>query len=196
MRISARAKREVHRRILVVARQLFAEKGFEQATTRDISTAAGIAAGTLFNYFPSKDAIVIGLARGLCAIGTARFWKDASGGAELDEALFAHMMACLRELKPLRTFLFPALDAVLSPMVRADAVPGAEELRLEHLAAVDRILAERGLPTSLSPTTLHLYWALWIGVLTFWVKDASPRQEDTLALVDRSMKLFSKSIEM
>ena len=35
-----------------------------------------------------------------------------------------------------------------------------------------------------------MYWLLYTGVLAFWTKDASVKQEDTLALLDQSMKMF------
>ena len=41
-------------RILAAARELFAERGFEGATARDISRRAGVATGTLFLYVSDK----------------------------------------------------------------------------------------------------------------------------------------------
>ena len=38
---------------------------------------------------------------------------------------------------------------------------------------------------------LQLYWTLYTGVLAFWAKDTSPKQEDTLALLDESMTMFT-----
>jgi hypothetical protein len=35
-----------------------------------------------------------------------------------------------------------------------------------------------------------LYWTLYTGVLAYWSSDASPRQEDTLALLDQSLAMF------
>src|SRR5688572_31022515 len=58
MRITAEAKTATRERIIKVAAKLFAKDGWESTTTRGIATAAGIAAGTLFNYFESKEAIV------------------------------------------------------------------------------------------------------------------------------------------
>ena len=52
-RITEQAKRATRTRIIAAACNLFQGKGFEQATTRDIAQAAGIATGTLFNYFPA-----------------------------------------------------------------------------------------------------------------------------------------------
>ena len=58
MRITAETKTATRQRILDVASELFRRKGFDATATRDIALAAGIAAGTLFNYFPTKEAIV------------------------------------------------------------------------------------------------------------------------------------------
>ena len=42
---------------------------------------------------------------------------------------------------------------------------------------------------------LQLYWTLYTGVLAFWASDASPKQEDTLALLDESMTMFADWLE-
>lgn len=47
--------------ILGVAARLFAERGFHRTTTKDIAEAAGVAEGTLYNYFDSKDALLFGI---------------------------------------------------------------------------------------------------------------------------------------
>jgi AcrR family transcriptional regulator len=49
---------ETDRDIRSAARKLFARRGLEGTSTRQIAKAAGIAVGTLFNYFPSKEALV------------------------------------------------------------------------------------------------------------------------------------------
>lgn len=49
-----RNKQEKLERIESAARRLFADKGFEGTTTREIADAADIATGTLFVYFPEK----------------------------------------------------------------------------------------------------------------------------------------------
>jgi AcrR family transcriptional regulator len=47
--------------ILEAAIAVFAEKGFHRATTKDIAGRAGIAEGTIYNYFGSKDDLLIGV---------------------------------------------------------------------------------------------------------------------------------------
>lgn len=47
--------------ILDAATQVFARKGFNRATIRDVAQAAGIADGTIYNYFANKADLLIGL---------------------------------------------------------------------------------------------------------------------------------------
>ncbi len=47
--------------ILDAAAQVFAEKGFHRATIKEIAGAAGVSEGTIYNYFDSKDGLLIGL---------------------------------------------------------------------------------------------------------------------------------------
>lgn len=56
-----RKKRKKRERILSAARALFLEHGFEGTTTRAISEAAGIGAGTLFTYFRDKRSLLVHL---------------------------------------------------------------------------------------------------------------------------------------
>jgi AcrR family transcriptional regulator len=54
-----RRSTEFRERIFGAALDLFAEKGFAETTVEDITNAADIGKGTFFNYFPSKDHILI-----------------------------------------------------------------------------------------------------------------------------------------
>ena len=51
-------------------------------------------------------------------------------------------------------------------------------------------------PTIRTPSvmTMHLYWTLYLGVLSFWAADESPNREDTLVVLDESMRLFVGSL--
>src|SRR6202008_4510302 len=54
-----RRSTEFRDRIFRAALDLFAERGFAKTTVEDITNAADIGKGTFFNYFPSKDHILI-----------------------------------------------------------------------------------------------------------------------------------------
>jgi AcrR family transcriptional regulator len=47
--------------ILQAARAVFAEKGFHPATIKDVAARAGVADGTVYNYFENKTALILGL---------------------------------------------------------------------------------------------------------------------------------------
>lgn len=49
-------------RIINAARRLFASKGFDGTTTRDLAQAAKVAEGTLFRHFANKKAILVEVA--------------------------------------------------------------------------------------------------------------------------------------
>ncbi len=47
------------KQILDAATQVFAEKGFHRATVKEIARVAGIADGTIYTYFASKDEVLL-----------------------------------------------------------------------------------------------------------------------------------------
>lgn len=49
-------------RILQSALKLFARKGYEATTTKDLASAANVAEGTIFRHFPTKKAILVEVA--------------------------------------------------------------------------------------------------------------------------------------
>jgi AcrR family transcriptional regulator len=193
MRITNDAKQATRRRILESARRLFVRDGFDATSTRDLAREAGIAAGTLFNYFPTKEAVAMSLAAE--ALGEARETYDNArrDAQSLDEDLFAFIAAALRGLKPLRSCLRPVIEQALSPLAASSAAGESESLRTDHLETVSAILARHG-RSEPSFVTMHLYWTLFTGVLAFWLDDGSPHQEDSLAVLDGALKMFVQSL--
>lgn len=49
--------------ILEAAARVFAQKGYHGATTKEIAAQAGVSEGTIYNYFRSKEALLLGLPR-------------------------------------------------------------------------------------------------------------------------------------
>ena len=187
MRITAEEKQATRKRILQGAVDLFRSQGFDATTTRDIARVAQIATGTLFNYFETKEAIVAALAgEALSRVHAA--WKQGSSSNGLEEDLFALIASELRQLRPLRKFITPFLETALSPLVTVSR-NGGDELRIEHLELVAAIALRHDV-ADLAPVPLQMYWALYTGVLAFWAADKSPKQEDTLALLDESLHMF------
>ena len=189
MRITAEAKTATRQRILEVAEELFRTKGFEATTTRDIAQEAEIATGTLFNYFATKEAIVTELAAESLDRARGEFGKQADETETLEEGLFALSAVELRQLRPFRKYIVPMLETAFCPLAAAERNAPGEELRRQHLETVAGLACRHGLG-ELSAVALQLYWTLYTGVLAFWAADKSPKQEDTLALLDESLAMF------
>lgn len=187
MRITAEVKEATRRKIVSAAHELFRTVGFEATTTRDIARAANIATGTLFNYFPTKEAIVTCLVTEAEPIAAQ---IDSEKHDTLEEALFAHAARSLRLLKPYRKFLVPLLETTWSPLARPAADDDGEALRTAHLEMVERLARKFVDARRLTPLASQLYWTLYLGVLAHWINDKSPKQEDTLALLDQSIAMF------
>jgi len=59
MNIRATKRQETRQKILEAARNCFDDGGFEQASTREIAKRAGVAEGTIFSHFSTKEELVI-----------------------------------------------------------------------------------------------------------------------------------------
>jgi AcrR family transcriptional regulator len=195
MRVTRQTQQETRRRLLEEAQTLFSEVGFAAATTREVARRARVAAGTLFNYFASKEALGAALLGRAAEAAEAEFETARREGEPLEETLFAWIAIQLRHLEPCRAWVSEVLDAGTS-LLRSSAGEGGEEaerFRVHQLERISGWLAARGLERE-SAVDLHLYWTLYLGVLSFWTRDGSHNQEATLALLDRSMGLFVRGL--
>jgi AcrR family transcriptional regulator len=195
MRVTAEVKSNTRERLLRVARKLFASRGYTKTTTRDIAAKSGVAPGTPFNYFRSKEALATALFAEAIAPKREEFLAARRPRATLAEELFAHALCELKALEPYRSYCAEVFARSLSPFA-TDAVDG-DELRRAHLEAVGRLLALHRVDPD--PATLQLYWTLHLGVLAAWARpaaggEAETRDDDVLALLDRTVRLFVTAV--
>jgi AcrR family transcriptional regulator len=89
-----RKGRATAERILDVAEEIFAEKGFEGATLRDVATRVGIRTPSLYNHFDGKESLYAAvLERGIGPVLRALAEPAASGNPSQDpEQIVAQMM--------------------------------------------------------------------------------------------------------
>lgn len=194
MRTREAHKEQTKQRILDVALDLFRTKGFRQATMRDIAEAAGIALGTTYNYFPTKDHIALFFFEDALSRVLARHRRETAPDASLEERVFSLIALELEEVEPFREFL--------DVLVAQAAVPGSplhpfgldvERLKsryLDHVAGMLREALDRGElpPGGFEALALPAFWAFHLGILFFWLNDESPQKEDTWVLLDKSLR--------
>src|SRR4051812_9294804 len=137
-------KERTKEQILEAALALFRKRGLEGTTTKQISQRAGIAEGTLFNYFKTKD----DLALFFFQKGTTDLiqWygeqKDLQS-APLSEKLFAIIHRQLEYLAPYEDFIGAVFFRSLQPHSKLSPLSlDSQELRLRSLRFIREILAE------------------------------------------------------
>jgi AcrR family transcriptional regulator len=85
---------DTRRRLLDAAAHVFAEFGYARGTTNRIAEAAGHSIGSLYQYFPSKDAILVELATEHVHEGFAAVQRRLADG--LPDSLPAKVLLCVR----------------------------------------------------------------------------------------------------
>jgi AcrR family transcriptional regulator len=196
MRITAEAKTVTRQRILEAATSLFKVEGWQNTTTRGIAVAAGIATGTLFNYFPTKEAIAAAIIAEALRRAGGEFSAGHSEETSLEADLFTLIWSGFSHLREFRKFLAPASETTFSPLARPSPDSPGDAIRIDHLELVEAAITAHGFPGPRSAVAVQLYWTLYLGVFAFWAADNSPGQEDTLALLDQSLKLFVASLRI
>ena len=58
-----RQKQERERRIVQAAEKLFARRGYAEVAMEDVAARSSLAVGTIYNYFPSKSALLLAIVR-------------------------------------------------------------------------------------------------------------------------------------
>lgn len=121
--------------ILLGATRVFAQHGYARATTNRVAQAAGVSVGSLYQYFPDKDAILTELLARYRAGLVTRIGEKV---AAMNEVTFERVVHALLTAILKDDQIHPALHRVLIERVlRTDArrtVSGFEE-RLEELIA-------------------------------------------------------------
>jgi len=191
-RIQPRAE-DTRRKIYEAAMELFREKGFEQATMRDIAAKAGVALGGAYYYFSSKDAIVLAFYREMQESSNELVLEALAGRTKLKDRIRCVLEKRLELLAPNRKFcaaLFrhaPDGADPLSPF--SEETKPIREGAIEHM----RIAIEGGelkVPPDLKPRLPHLLWLYQMALIMFWLYDRSPNQERTRRLLHKSLSLL------
>ena len=199
MKVSREKKAETRRDLIHTAVELFTHKGVAQTTMREISTQAGYAPATVYNYFPTKEKIFY-----------AYFdLKQDEAGAALDaipefgeytlkEKLQAQLEAVLETYTPDREFVAVAYRALIDSPMRTFGE--LRPVRQKQAALIERFLGEareRGeIPASRFDGFLAtLYWEFSSLVVLYWLRDDSDLFHRTTELVDLSLDLYVQVIQ-
>jgi AcrR family transcriptional regulator len=193
-------KERTKQRILSAALDLFKEKGLEGTTTKEISKRSGIAEGTLFNYFKTKEDLALYFFQK--ETEDLVKWFRAEGRlqkAPLPEKLFAIIHRQLEYIEPYEEFIGAVFCRSLQPTSSLSPLSfESQELRLKYLRFIREILAEaeeKGEIPRLGDLGAYAVGLFYLGIVTHWLHDRSRGKQRTLALLDRALKMGARILQ-
>ena len=105
-------REQVTTTILDAAEQIIGERGLDGASTAAIATRAGVAVGTLYNYFPDRDSLIASLFRARRAELLPRLSELARAGARqpFERRLRGYVTGVFEAFERHRAFVRVALE--------------------------------------------------------------------------------------
>ena len=165
-----RRSAELRERIFRASLDLFAKKGFAETTVEDITNAADVGKGTFFNYFPSKDHIL--LAFGEMQLGRLQATVEQAQNSSEPVSTFLKTLRARMTEEPARnpTIVRTILQAHLSSAPVREAM-GKNHARAQALLTQFIELGQnRGdIRKDIQPTELaYVFRQMVFGTLLLW----------------------------
>jgi len=207
MGIQERKEREKERRrqqIIVAAKRVFSEKGFNKATMEDIAHEAELSPGTLYLYFKNKEELYASLSLRILQylhIRVEHVNKEDLAAEQKMDALVEAMydVYAFDPLILINMFHLQSSETLknLSPKLMSEI----EELSRKSIGAIARIF-EQGIDSGLfidrHPVAMaDIFWALFSGVI-LWTTSKKIFNEEKDYLKDTlkiAFEVFSRGIE-
>lgn len=180
-------------RILDTALHLFATKGYDQTTMRDIAAAADCSLGLAYRYFASKEDLVLELYRWL-VVQLEELVLVLPAASIADR--FHHLMRALfAAMAPHRLTLVALSGAALNPLSRA-GVFGAEGAEVRRRARASYLVvvseAKDAPRASQTDDLATLLYGLQLALVLFWLQDMSDGTRQTEELLLFIHELFGR----
>lgn len=190
---------ETRAKLLDSALSLFRERGFSQATMRDIAARAGLSAGLAYYYFDSKEALVTAFYMRAQREIEPLLGQVHGAHRTLGPRLAAIVRARLDYFAPDRGVLGALLGTAADP--RHPLSPFSAETRAirdADIAHFQRALDETGtrVPKDLALRLARILWAWQMGIILYWIHDASEQQERTRRLIGQSLRMALSLIRL
>jgi AcrR family transcriptional regulator len=184
--------------ILNAALEIFHERGYEETTMRAIAKRAGVSLGNAYYYFGSKEHLIQAFYH-----RTHEQHLAALAAKPKESSLKARLLTVIKEkivtLEPYHEFagvLFKTAANPQSPLnpFAADSTP----VRAESIAIFENIVDQANvrIPTDLKAELPYLLWMYHMGIVLFWIHDASKHQARTYRLIDHTVDLLDKLISL
>ncbi len=184
--------------IYQAALRCFRERGFEQATMREIAKEAGVALGAAYYYYDSKDAFVMDFYQRSQNELFERLKDSFAGTTDFKARLRSVIEAkftCFAENRSLLRALAQHTDPEhpLSPFGKETAAIREGDIAWFQKAVEGSRLH---IPKDLMSYLPRLLWLYQMGLILFWVHDRSSKQARTQALFEKSLSVVTNLVKI
>src|SRR5882724_285061 len=185
--------------ILQTALDMFRESGYEETTMRAIAERAGVSLGNAYYYFHSKEHLI----QAFYHLTHEQHLEASIPRLEKEKTLKARLLAVMRlkieTLQPYHQFagvLFKTAAHPESPLNPfADA---SDPVRQASIQLFENVVdgSNAHIPKDLRKELPYLLWVYHMGVILFWIHDASPNQRRTYRLIEQTVDLLDRLISL
>lgn len=190
---------QTRERILDAALELFRTQGYAETTMRQIAEEAGVAVGNAYYYFASKDQLILAFYDRNHADHLALLGDGLETAKEFRDRLSLVVKTKIDSAMPYRrlsTKLFTSAADPESPL--SPFSPESAPLRGEAIALMADVIAGSALRVGkdLRADLPELLWLYEMGVILYWVHDASEGCARTYSLIDRTVPLVERMVQL
>jgi AcrR family transcriptional regulator len=183
--------------ILEKALELFRGRGFEVTTMRDIASAAKVATGAAYYYFPSKEAIVSEYYDQVQRAHAEKVQERLQGMEGLRERLGVVLHSKLEILKDDGKFLGALFRFTGDPSHPLSVFgKGTASQRNQSLAIFREALEGTGVTEEQAQLLPWALWLLQLAMVLFLIYDESDEQGRTHRLADGILDLVTQLVQL
>ena len=208
MGIQERKEREKERRrqqIMVAAKRVFSDKGFNKATMEDIAQEAELSPGTLYLYFKNKEELYASLSLRIlqCLLIRVEHVNDEKDAGPLEKLdALTEAMYDVYEFDPLIIInMFHLQSSETLKNLSPELMSEIKELSRKSLSAISKIFqegVEQGLFIDRHPVALSdTFWSLFSGIV-LWLtsKKIINEEKDYLKdTLDIAFEIFRRGLK-
>lgn len=154
--------------IVAAARRIFAMRGLSKVTLRDVFHEAGLSAGAVYNYFQSKNDLILGVTEAGIAEALSALGGTADESADLDMIIdtFFDVLANMDPDQAPRIDLMIAAEALANPDVHCAVVKNRATVKAALVRLIEQRQAAREDWADQSASTLaDLHYAIYQGLI-------------------------------
>jgi AcrR family transcriptional regulator len=191
-----RKKIALRSQILSTAIELFSRRGLDAVTIDEIAVAADVGKGTIYNYFATKEDIVVAFMADLEARMAPRIARFKPGKRPVHRALADYILLHFKLKEPYHAFVRVFLAQMF--MDTAHFFPYMVEMQKyidPPLQSLFAALEERGAlrPEIDLPQLIMSFKTMHMGLTALWAVEGPPF-EQTAHVVRQQMQFFTEGI--